>query len=254
MPDDSNPIPPEQDPDLAEERAAAAEPNASDQGTKQRKWTCSLRISLAVMAVHERKALGWEVDYRAVAERYNTTPKSLKAYYYKWRKGDVKLCIAQTPEEKLVDRRLMYEKMSSLVDRHTALILTQYEGSLYLAEDKTGRDSRKTPKNKGQRGGINFEKANGDLSYLRNEIDKLLKLRTAVDQGFDAFIEDERGRRTGEKPVTPTLPAKADDPPPVNPPTHVIHGSDVQRALEALRNRPKAPVVDVPMEKVDGPK
>lgn len=183
----------------------AGEPETLPNG--KRKVRAGINISLAICAVVERKKLGWQVNYAAIAERFNTTVKSLKSYFARYKRNEVQLTCTPETIEASMDDKALYERMRLNIRRHTALVVSHHEAALLNAEDKTGKltSKRKDPRRE------EYGTLHKDLKFFREEMRELLRLRTIIDEGYDAWLQMQLDSKRTEKNVNPTLPVPEED-------------------------------------------
>lgn len=173
------------------------------------------RLKMALLEVIERKRLSDRVDYKAICARHGCRADMLRGIYMKWTRGEIDLGDPTTPEEKVLDARMQHEKTRELLNRAHAMILVNFEGLLFQAEDMATNGDPKAYVKNGLMGTIK------DLRVI-------LELKKDVDKGYNAIIDEVAAdRRREEKQVHGTPVTQEVE-------TKVITANDEEKALAAL--------------------
>lgn len=226
-------------------------PTDAEPGTELATGPKKVRIgrnrTLAILAVHERKQVGYHVDYRSLAPRFNMAATSLRKLYSAWTLGRVELAPDCQPERSKFDDRDLIVRARETARRDLALCLAVYEGAVFTAEDKVGAKAQLGKKRNDERQ-ENVRETLKDLHFVRREVVACLELVEIADEGFDEYLQQQEAEmRRREKAANPANPI----PQPV-PVEAVRTLSDHERGLEALRAMKGAKHVEVEVMPANG--
>jgi hypothetical protein len=112
-----------------------ARENESAPQKPKKKSTPILRNKLALLEVINRKKFGYEVDYKAIATRHNTTPGALRQLYYRWTKDLIELHEPRTAEDRKIEETVQNAKSTHLLRESEQFLNDLHEGQLFKAQE-----------------------------------------------------------------------------------------------------------------------
>src|SRR6266853_1698532 len=141
---------------------------------------------MALLDVIERKRVSYRVDYRTIGLRHGVSGGSLRVLYGQWKKGEVDLGEPQTPQERAIDARVQMETSLVLFRRYKALLMKEFEGALFKAEDATTTKEANSWKDVG-------------LPALRAEVSRVNDLILKTERGYVTIVDEYRAQEDAQR-------------------------------------------------------
>lgn len=172
---------------------------------------------IALLEVIERKRLGDQVNYKAIALRTGVPVLYLRQLWMLYKNGGIDMGDPTTPEEKQIDSRMQHEKMLLMLRRYKSLLLNGFEATLIEAEDLMASGNRAGWKESG-------------LPHVLKELKAVTEVQTMHEKGYASILEEYMAlQQRAEKQLNGNqVTAEVE--------TKVVHANDEEKALGALKN------------------
>lgn len=171
---------------------------------------------MALLDVIERKRVSYRVDYRSIGLRHGVSGGSLRVLYGYWKKGEVDLGEPQTPQERAIDARVQMETSLVLFRRYKALLMKEFEGALFKAEDATTKKEANSWKDVG-------------LPDLRAEVSRVNDLILKTERGYVTIVDEYRAQEDAQRKNILSIPRQT-----IDVDGRVVNANEEQIALAAL--------------------